>query len=40
MSTLGEERGERREGEERKGERNRDFNAILIHFSSYFQTRE
>jgi hypothetical protein len=30
------ERGERRE--KRKGERNRDFNALLIHFSSYFQT--
>jgi hypothetical protein len=32
-------RGERRErGEKRKGERNRDFNALLIHFSSCFQT--
>jgi hypothetical protein len=29
-----EERGERERREKRKGERNRDFNAILIHFSS------
>jgi hypothetical protein len=41
MSTLGEERerGERERREKRKGERNRDFNALLIHFSSSFQTR-
>jgi hypothetical protein len=34
-------RGERREREmreKRKGERNMDFNALLIHFSSCFQT--
>jgi hypothetical protein len=39
MSTVGEEREERGRGEKRKGERNRDFNALLIHFNSYFQTR-
>jgi hypothetical protein len=33
---LGEERGERERREKRKGERNRDFNALLIHFSSCF----
>jgi hypothetical protein len=34
------ERRERREEEEREEkERNRDFNALLIHFSSCFQTR-
>jgi hypothetical protein len=32
-------RGERERREKRKGERNRDFNALLIHFSSCFQTR-
>jgi hypothetical protein len=31
--------GERERREERKGERNREFNALLIHFSSCFQTR-
>jgi hypothetical protein len=30
-------RGEREEREEK--ERTRDFNALLIHFSSFFQTR-
>jgi hypothetical protein len=38
MSTVGEEREERGR-EKRNGERNRDFNALLIHFSSCFQTR-
>jgi hypothetical protein len=35
------ERRERREGEarEEKGERNRDFNALLIRFSSCFQIK-
>jgi hypothetical protein len=33
MSTVGEEREERGR-EERKGERNSDFNALLIHFNS------
>jgi hypothetical protein len=34
-------RGERgdRERREKRGERNRDFNSLLIHFSSCFQTR-
>jgi hypothetical protein len=32
---LGEEREEREE----KGRENRDFNTLLIHFSSSFQTR-
>jgi hypothetical protein len=32
------ERGERK-GERRERERNRDFNALLIHFSSCFQIR-
>jgi hypothetical protein len=36
---MGEERGERKRREKRKGERNIDFNALLIHFSSSFQTR-
>jgi hypothetical protein len=33
------ERGEREMREKRRGKRNRDFNALLIHFSSCFQTR-
>jgi hypothetical protein len=33
------EKGGRERREKRKGERNRDFNALLIHFSSCFQTR-
>jgi hypothetical protein len=32
------ERGERKRREKRKREINRDFNALLIHFSSCFQT--
>jgi hypothetical protein len=36
---MGEERGERKRREKRKGETNRDFNALLIYFSSCFQTR-
>jgi hypothetical protein len=32
-------RRERERREKRKGERNRDFNALLMHFSSCFQTR-
>jgi hypothetical protein len=39
MSTMGEEREERGRGERRERERNMDFNALLIHFSSGFQTR-
>jgi hypothetical protein len=31
--------GEEREEKERERERNRDFNALLIHFSYCFQTR-
>jgi hypothetical protein len=37
MPTMGEEREE--EEKKRKRERNRDFNTLLIHFSSRFQTR-
>jgi hypothetical protein len=37
MPTMGEEREE--EEKKRKRERNRDFNTLLIHFSSCFQTR-
>jgi hypothetical protein len=33
------ERGDRERRERREGEINRDFNALLIHFSSCFQTR-
>jgi hypothetical protein len=33
------ERGEREKREKRRGKRNRDFNALLIHFNSCFQTR-
>jgi hypothetical protein len=33
------ERGESEMRERREGERNRDFNALLIHFKSCFQTR-
>jgi hypothetical protein len=36
---MGEEREERGRRERRERERNRDFNALLIHFSSCFQTR-
>jgi hypothetical protein len=39
MPTMGEEREERGRGERRERERNMDFNALLIHFSSCFQTR-
>jgi hypothetical protein len=39
MPTMGEEREERGIGERRERERNRDFNTLLIHFSSCFQTR-
>jgi hypothetical protein len=35
---MGEEREERGRRERRERERNRDFNALLIHFSSCFQT--
>jgi hypothetical protein len=36
---MGEEREERGRGEIRERERNSDFNGLLIHFSSWFQTR-
>jgi hypothetical protein len=36
---MGEEREDRGIGERRERERNRDFNALLVHFSSCFQTR-
>jgi hypothetical protein len=36
---MGEERGERKRREKRKREKNRDFNTLLIHFTSCFQTR-
>jgi hypothetical protein len=39
MPTVGEEREERGRGNRRERERNRDFNALLIHFSSFFETR-
>jgi hypothetical protein len=37
MSTVGEERVERERRDKRKGGRNGDFNALLIHFNSCFK---
>jgi hypothetical protein len=39
MPTMGEERERREEEEREEKERTRDFNALLMHFSSCLQTR-